>query len=344
MDKKQAQTKRLLTKAINALNLTKAIKESSNETTTRDFLIHPFFHALGFQKMYDYTHEYVADITGKKRMKVDMAITLGKGSPQILVECKKAGTTLSDRHFRQLNEYIHYTPSSKIGILTDGICYRFYVRPKDSSTGLDTIPFLEFDLTNPSSIDFDKLSLFYRPSIEINKILDEGEDELFLRRFDEALFQVFQTKTEGFVKDICQKMGSKRVTGKQKDQVRDLINAEAIKSAAESLWQSEVDSKSTGIITTAEELEAFYIIKTFLATSSKIKNCEESRIVPKDRKGAFTIVVDNNQRKKIAELKLTPTRKQLIIEEVIYDLDSISAVALSKYKSLLVTSALKHLK
>ena len=153
MDSKRLkQTTKLLEKAFSSWDFDKAIDASNDEATTRDFLIHPFFELLGYQRIDDFTHEYIADVGGKRGRRVDVAITLGMGNPQMIVECKRASATLSDNHFRQLNEYIHYTPSSDIGILTNGTIYNFYLRPKGSTTGLSIDPFFTFNWRNTTEV------------------------------------------------------------------------------------------------------------------------------------------------------------------------------------------------
>ena len=67
MDSKRLkQTVNLLEKAISSWDFDKAIDASNDEATTRDFLIHPFFELLGYQRIDDFTHEYIADVGGKR--------------------------------------------------------------------------------------------------------------------------------------------------------------------------------------------------------------------------------------------------------------------------------------
>lgn len=342
MDSKRLkQTTKLLEKAFSTWDFKKAIEASNDEATTRDFLIHPFFELLGYKRIDDFTHEYIADVGGKRGRRVDVAITLGMGNPQIIVECKRAGASFSDNHFRQLNEYIHYTPSSDIGILTNGTTYNFYLRPKGSATGLNADPFFKFNLEDYDRSDLETLALFYRPTIDLKAIVAEAEDILFLNRFDNALVEVFKTKSDGFIKDICYQMGAQRVSPQLKEQVADLVNSMSLKAAAETLYQAESDSRSSGIITTDEELKAYNIIRTILAMSSKIKDDQMSRIGYRDYKGFFSILVDDNQLKRVAVLNLSPSKKSISIDGLEHDLESVSPVVLKKFKNQLIDAALK---
>ena len=78
---KSAQLLRSLRKSIENFDYKSAIKKSGDETNTRYLLIHPFLELLGYKKMIDFDHEYIADLKGKRGTKVDIAITFGKKNP-----------------------------------------------------------------------------------------------------------------------------------------------------------------------------------------------------------------------------------------------------------------------
>ena len=78
---RNSQLIRSLGKSIQNSNITDSIKLCNDETNTRVRIIHPFLELLGYKQLVDYTHEYVADISGKKGTKVDIAITFGKKKP-----------------------------------------------------------------------------------------------------------------------------------------------------------------------------------------------------------------------------------------------------------------------
>ena len=182
--KKLKQITNQLKKSFDNWDFNKAINLSKDETQTRDNLIHPFFNILNYSKMDDYSHEYIADMGDKKGRRVDIAITLGKKDPLMLIECKSVTAKLNDNHFRQLNEYCLYSPTAKIGILTNGVIYNFYTVNAREKKGLNTKPFFTFDLTNYDTAQLETLALFNRQSIEISEIIQEAEDVYFLDNFD----------------------------------------------------------------------------------------------------------------------------------------------------------------
>ena len=80
-------------------------------------------------------------------------------------------------------------------------------------------------------------------------------------------------------------MGAQRVSPQLKEQVAELVNSMSIKAAAEACFKPV--SRSSGIVTTDEELKGYNIIRTILAMSSKIKDDQMSIPIP-DYKGFFT--------------------------------------------------------
>ena len=163
MENKQIIQK--IKKELNNWDFNKGIKFSgSNESQTRDFLIEPFFkQVLGYSPMDDYLHEYSVKV-GESIKKVDMAITLSGGNPDILIECKPTTRDIS-KDFGQLNEYCLYNKKVKIGILTNGVTYKFYSRSSDDNEILRETPFFEFNLLSYNDSDLETLANFFRKNI-----------------------------------------------------------------------------------------------------------------------------------------------------------------------------------
>ncbi len=330
-------------KSLENWDIEKAIKHSEDETQTRDNLINTFFEILNYNKMDDYSHEYIADMGEKRGRRVDMALYLGKKSPEILVECKKATARLTDNNFRQLNEYCLYTPSAKIAILTNGIIYDFYTRSKDQNTILNEKPFFSFNLSNYEVSDLDMLALFNRQSIEINEILSEAEEIYFVDNFDDSLYNTLVKPSDDFLKILFKNMGGKRISESTSKQISKLINSTSIKTALDRIIQKEVTESNSGIMTTDEEIKAYNVIKTIMAMSSKFKNSDLDRISFKDYKGSFKILVDEKQTKSICSIILKQNSKVIEINGVRNEIEDMSIASLTKFKKELVESALNNL-
>lgn len=329
-----------LTKKLDNWEWEKALNSSQNETTTRDFLIHPFLDLLNYDRIDDYTHEVTADIGGKQGKKVDVAITLGGRNPVILIECKKSTLNLNDNHYRQLREYCTDINTAKIGILTNGIVYKFYAR--DSKNMLHTFPFFEFDLSDYSNQDLEMLAMFMRNVIDINSILEEAEEIYFLEKFDDALYEALVNPSDDFIKSVYNNMGGKRMTDKVSSKIKALINGTSLNSASNKIIKYEAATSNSGIITTEEEIKAYNVIKTIMAMSSKFKNNDLERISYRDLKGSFLVLFDDNQKKRICSLILKENSKVIEIDGNKHQLEDTSIASITKLKKELVESALRH--
>lgn len=119
------------------------------EAATRNALIDPFIRALGYdisdvqEVMPEFgAHLNIPGIAKDKR--VDYAI-LKDGKPIILIEAKHHKDKLI-QGYDQLFAYA-ITTCCRIGILTNGLTWRFYADLAHPGTGkLDPTPFLELDL------------------------------------------------------------------------------------------------------------------------------------------------------------------------------------------------------
>ena len=334
-----AQLIRSLGKSIQNSNLIESIKLCTDETNTRARIIHPFLELLGFKQFEDYTHEYVADISGKKGTKVDIAITFGKKTPSIIIECKKTTSKLTDKHFKQLNDYVVYTPSAKVGVLTNGIIWDFYIR---GESGLNNTPFYSFNLEDFTNSDLEILTMFMKSEFNINEIKEEADSIHFLEKFDDAFFSVLNNPTPPIIKSINEAMGGKRATDKIAQKISDLINSISVKGVYERMITEE--AKLRGVITTEEEYKAFNVIKTVLAMSSKFKNSELDRIGIRDQKSSFKILIDDNQKKCICDVIIKDKVSYIEINKKKHLIEGVTVADITKLKKEIVQSAINNLK
>ena len=123
----------------------------STEEATKTSLIMPFFSLLGYDVFNpnEFTPEYTADVGIKKGEKVDYAIILNN-QPTILIEAKSVNENLQ-KHGSQLFRYFG-TTSAKIGILTNGITYKFFT-DLDETNKMDSAPFLEINILDLKEAD-----------------------------------------------------------------------------------------------------------------------------------------------------------------------------------------------
>tara|TARA_B100001250_G_scaffold14343_1_gene12541 strand:- start:1025 stop:2059 length:1035 start_codon:yes stop_codon:yes gene_type:complete len=318
------------------------IKSSINEAATRDFLIEPFFNMLGYEKRNNYSHEYSLQFSKGHIKKVDMVITLDKKHPIMLVECKKASENIKlNKHFNQLAGYYNNHKKSKIGILTNGIVYRFYAVKWNEKELLNDKPFLIFDLNDFTRADLEDIAIFHRDLFDINSILAVAEEQYFLDDFEMALIKTLHPASNELSRIISKHMGAKQHNKKISSRIINLVNSISLQDAVEQIKVLEGKESSTGVYTTANELKAFQIVKTILALKPKLRDHIE-RVTYVDRKGHFKIDVDNMPSKEICRFDLDKKEIGFGKEEK-YLLREISATEITKHKTRLVNEALKYL-
>ena len=321
----------------------RAIELSDNEAKTRDYLIEPLFNMLNYNKMDHYSHEYSIPISKGSVQKVDMVITLNGKTPIILIECKKANSNLTKANYNQLAEYFGHHHESKIGILTNGIIYKFYSIKWNHNKKLHDEPFFIFDLNKFTFSDLEELAQFHRDNFDIKKITDIIEECYFLEDFDNALYETLYPPSDDLIKSIFTNMGGSRLTENIRKRIFKLINSISLEQALDKVKLKEGQDSKSGIVTTRNELKSFQIIKTILAMSSKINNDDLDRIGHKDYKGQFKIIIDDMPSKQICYLILDNYKKSININNKEYHLDSISSKEITKYRKHIVDEAKKIL-
>jgi len=113
------------------------------EEATKQALILPMLNALGYDiwNPAEVCPEYEADFAIKKagqKEKVDLAISISN-EPKIYFEVKSIDTNL-DGHEGQLARYFNSTKSVTLGILTNGVEWRFFTDTGDPNV-MDSQPF-----------------------------------------------------------------------------------------------------------------------------------------------------------------------------------------------------------
>jgi hypothetical protein len=269
----------------------------------------------------DLIPEYEADFGERVSNKVDYAIRLNR-KDIIIIECKKLTSKLTDKEAGQLSGYFQNAKNSRIAILTNGKEYRFYSDVALANT-MDSKPFFVFDIENYSDNDIEGLLDFDARIINVIDIISKAQESVFIEDFENTFFKEMTSPSPEFLKLIHKKMIFK--TKYNEDRIKELMNSSLFKSLTEKiiLHETKTNSKSAGIITTDEELQAYYTIRTLLIQNKKIPI---NRVTFRDQKGTFNIMIDDNQRKTICQLKFTDSVKKICIGMNDYPLDSIDDI------------------
>ena len=308
----------------------KLVDQIKTEEATKQSLILPFFQLLGYDVFnpLEFCPEFDADFGVKKGEKVDYAILL-EDTPIILIEAKACNDNL-EKHGSQLFRYFS-TTSAKFGVLTNGIVYKFYT-DLDEANKMDEKPFFElnlFDLKDPA---IEYLKNFHKDVLDINNIVSTASDLKYTSLVKEYLKSQLLSPSEDFANYLLSKVYDGRRTSTVvekfipivKKSFNQFINdtmSEKFKETLKSTNPSNsddapvdnangeiaADENVNKIVTTAEELEAFAIIKSILRHDVDLKN-----ITYKDTESYFGILYNNNTRKWICRLSLG-SRKSLIL-------------------------------
>ena len=311
----------------------------------------PLLNILGFD-IFDpniVIPEFTADIGKKKGEKVDYAIVINE-KPIILIEAK-IHTEKLDRHKSQLERYFTVT-DSKFAILTNGIEYLFYSDLAKPNV-MDEKPFLTINMLKLKNRDIKELEKFKFENFDIENILNMAG----VQKYVSAIKDIFQSEVKNpsdeFVKLFASQIVSKplrqnildefKIYVKQafSESITDLVS-QKINSLNDKLTQeNEIDSSeivkakdTSGVITTDEETEGYFIVKSILAQSIELK-----RIAQRDTKSYFGILLDDNNRKWIARLHFNYSTKYIEIKvddksSEKFQLDSIEDIY--KYKNELI--------
>lgn len=301
-------------------------KEKINtEEATKNAFIMPFLQYLGYD-VFDPSEvipEYVTDIGTKKGEKIDYAICKD-GSPLILIECKHWKQNLS-LHDNQLLRYFHVS-KAKFGILTNGITYRFYTDLIEPNK-MDEKPFFEITLEDIKDSQVEELKKFHKSYFDINKIIETASELKYTGELKSLLLAELLEPSESFTKYFAKQVYQGTLTQKIVEQFMYLLkksssqmlseyitdrlqSALTIEKEVEKREQEETiedtKDKKALIVTTEEELEGFYIIKSIVR-----EVIGANRITYRDAQSYFAIFADDNNRKPIARLYFNSNKKTI---------------------------------
>jgi predicted type IV restriction endonuclease len=185
----------------------------TNEQSTKFFLVMPFLGFLG----YDYTTplevhpEHIADFGADPLNKVDFAI-LRDGVPIVAIECKKVGADLVDNRGR-LRSYFNALVDTKLGILTDGIVYEFFVDSIEPNI-MDEDPFLTLDLETAArgAVTAEVLETLFcvtKAKFDPADIAETAHLRLVQKRLRSALASELANPSEDFCRILLKSIGMK---------------------------------------------------------------------------------------------------------------------------------------
>ena len=301
------------------------------EEATKNALVMPFLQALGYN-VFDPSEvvpEFTSDYGTKQGEKVDYAI-FQEEEPIMLFECKTIGSELSTDHASQLYRYFSVTPA-RIGVLTDGRRYRFFSDLEEDNK-MDNRPFLEFDLFERQAPHVEELKKLRRSSFDLDEAVSAAHDLKYLKAIRQYFQQQWDDPDEEFVRFMASRVYDGRVTRKVREALKPVIRQafhqfvsgkvsgrlmsalEAEDGTQDEATEAEEDASAAGkdeVVTTEEEMEGYHIVRAICA-----EVVDPSRIVHRDVKSYFGVLLDDNNRQPICRLHFNTSQKYLELFDV----------------------------
>ena len=302
------------------------------EEATKNAFIMPFIQSLGYD-VFDPTEvipEYTCDIGTKKGEKIDYAI-FKDGEPIMLIECKHWNENLNN-HNGQLLRYYHVS-KAKFALLTNGIIYRFFTDLEEQNK-MDSVPFFEINMEDLRDTHIEKLKEFHKSYFSVDNILNTASELKYTNEIRNAIKHELCNPSDEFVKYFAKSVYSGRfkdeileqfrgiiiqafkhyITDEMNERLKSAISPDAkidIRPVAPTNTASadavECDTPESKIITTEDEMQGFYIVKSILYDS--VDNI--ARVVCRDTQSYFGVLLDDNNRKPICRLHLNGGKKYL---------------------------------
>lgn len=307
-----------------------AIKDTIlTEEATKTAIIMPFFAMLGYDVFnpQEFVPEFVADVGIKKGEKVDYAI-MRDGQPSILIECKSITEKL-EKHDSQLFRYFG-TSTAKFAILTNGLTYRFYT-DLDNSNKMDSAPFLSVDILSVKDSQLPQLQKFCKSEFDVDSIFNAASELRYLSEFKSTLSAELESPSDDFVRFFLQscysapktqivierfrplvkKALAEYINENMKEKIKTALDAETEPAPAPVSVPVEEESASPAdenkIVTTEEELEAYFIVKTILSDLVPFQD-----LTYKDTESYMGVLYKGNRNKWICRFQLGETKSLLL--------------------------------
>lgn len=330
----------------------------STEEATKNALIMPFIQILGYDVFnpLEVVPEMDCDLVKKKGEKIDYAI-MKDGEPIMLIECKHWKQDLN-LHDNQLKKY-YVASKAKFGVLTNGIEYRFYADLVKQNI-MDDMPFLVVNMDDLRDAHIEELKKFHKSNFDVINIMSSASELKYLTELRKLIKAEFAEPSPDFVRMLARKVYEGTVTQKVldlftaltkramkgyiNDVVADRLNMamaqeEETPAVLEEVAEEAPVEEKNKIVTTEEEIEAYYIVKSIVRDVLPVE-----RVAFRDALNYMTIIADDNNRKLICRLYLNGKKKYMVIikdnNNVRYDIDNINE--LYSYADILIESANRY--
>lgn len=319
-----------------ALKVREQKADIKTEEATKNAFVMPFISSvLGYDVFNpsEVIPEFVADVGIKKGEKIDYAL-VQDGKIQILIEAKKVTEPLCVDHASQLFRYFAAT-NARVAILTNGETYEFYT-DLDAPNRMDNKPFLVLDLAAVDETLLPEVAKLTKESFDLDAVVSAAGELKYIGQIKRMLAAEFKEPSI----ELLRLFATQIYTGKAFTQrVREELTPLVVKAANQFLNEqvndrlktalgddrrpasnNDADSKPAqpspdvtisadlrnAVYTTDEELEGYRIVRAIVCSE-----VAAARVVGRDSKTYFAVLLDDNNRKPIARLWFNRAKKYL---------------------------------
>ncbi|SFN82374.1 type I restriction endonuclease [Mycetocola miduiensis] len=306
------------------------------EEATKNAFVMPFISSiLGYDVFnpLEVVPEFTADVGIKRGEKIDYAI-MRDGEVQMLIECKKSTEPLKIEHASQLFRYFAVT-NARIAVLTNGETYQFYT-DLDAPNRMDEKPFLVLDLLDIDETLIPELIKLTKDVFDLDSIISAAGELKYIGQIKRTIAAQFKDPEDDWIRFFTTRVYDGAFTQKVREQFTTLVTKatkqflndqvnDRLKTAlgassfpiAESTAAAEAVTsrpvaeddldRDTELETTLEELEGYQIVKAIACSEVR-----PHRVVHRDAKSYFAVLLDDNNRKPIARLHFNGKRQKYL--------------------------------
>jgi hypothetical protein len=311
------------------------------EEATKNAFVMPFISSvLGYDVFNpsEVIPEFIADIGIKKGEKIDYAL-VQDGKIQILIEAKKITEPLCVDHASQLFRYFAAS-NARVAILTNGETYEFYT-DLDAPNRMDNKPFLVLDLAAIDETLLPEVAKLTKESFDLDSVVSAAGELKYIGQIKRMLAAEFKEPSIELVRLLAtQVYPGKSFTQRVREELTPLV----LKAAKQFLNEQVNDRLKTALgddrraisnedtdlprnqegeaqpnpdvtlngdlrnttHTTDDELEGYRIVRAIVCSE-----VAATRVVSRDSKTYFAILLDDNNRKPVARLWFNRATKYL---------------------------------
>jgi len=253
-----------------------------NEQATKKSLIEPLFSALGYDiaDPRECVPEHKEDFGKYKSVKpVDYAF-FKDGAPIFFVEAKHADKKLRG-YDEQLAAYFAKAPGSKLGMLTNGVHWRFYTDLENQNV-MDKKPFVEWHVLGEEPPPWDFLTLLQKSQYNAELIRTFAERRYQQNLLVEELSRLLEPAPE-FIKLAIANIETRNLTANVVESWKPVLKAAIVEWAKQHRLSSVLSERAPAptaegaeagkrpVITSQAELDAFAVVQRLLGPKRPVE-------------------------------------------------------------------------